>query len=1015
MNKSALAALDKRDHVDPSSKLSLPEQGRPLYVLGAAASFCKEPIKPTLEFSFENPECRLHLYRVKVASHGIRPTWPTDEMLVYLDSDQGDFLLDVHEYIDQKSGKFKVFAQGEFWIVEKLCFPGEDDEMGVEQNGENKEGKNGGSTNSTSASASSASNERPNNYVEMKQRLPPPENKTTEEDSATTVSLLTFTLDVVTKIVDNRPGFTRGHKVFLNPSLQERRNQSASGYFLTFSRPRSEPGPVSSIGDGDSTWLAESDEEEFEDMKEVIDEPLVHATYFENIVDIFKEGLKGPGTSAAGTSVGNNLTAFDQANANALAGANREQLAGMLKAGGARSPAPSSSAGDPSFAALSPTTSREEPANIHRAGNNHQQVFPAAGGPSRATGEESTRTTAQTSSVQDNMKKDSFILQPLQKAMSTPHNLAFHPDSRGRIGSPKADQFSGTQSPDSDHNASNVLSRSGYAAPPRAPGQMKPGQHQQQADRIYFAPSVDKIEGLRRKPDLLVEINPDAVKDKRVLVDRIHKSTIAIEGGTIKASHLKNIQPVLPNDLPEDLKAAIVNPFDFEAVPIIDYSLPREKLLPLLGKAAKEIGFFYLVNHSVEPELMDAVFKNAQVFFDLSQKTKEKYLMNQSEAMTGYFGKGMENLDEVYDEGEGALRIPTETSKEVVGATSDRVVYAGTTGTNDEDTTTASQDKPNANPVKDVNPQEQVLPPVARQDCKEGFDMNGNTAGSRSAANLKAASSGRWLEESDMPDKEVPGFTPVMRRYQEQVLDLSLKLMELLGTACDLKVKTSVIHADRHTRSTGGLQNNSNRADGSTSSSKSRSTPPPRFEDSQKVLAEGDHEVEQEVEDDAHYDDQVLRRSCDNAVCHHRILHYPPLQDYHNEVSIGAHVDYGFLTMLAQDMVGGLQVLNAKRHAWIHVPPIKHAFVVNFGSMLAQWTRHKIKATIHRVVNLSTAERYSSPFFFRPSLTTVLDPRVFDKERKKDVDDDDEPALTCEQTLMHFYTKSGQAKEGKKK
>ena len=58
-------------------------------------------------------------------------------------------------------------------------------------------------------------------------------------------------------------------------------------------------------------------------------------------------------------------------------------------------------------------------------------------------------------------------------------------------------------------------------------------------------------------------------------------------------------------------------------------------------------------------------------------------------------------------------------------------------------------------------------------------------------------------------------------------------------------------------------------------------------------------------------DPEILKKTCEGkAVCHHRILHYPPLTDYHKEVSIGAHVDYGFLTILQQDQVGGLQVLN---------------------------------------------------------------------------------------------------------
>jgi isopenicillin N synthase-like dioxygenase len=144
----------------------------------------------------------------------------------------------------------------------------------------------------------------------------------------------------------------------------------------------------------------------------------------------------------------------------------------------------------------------------------------------------------------------------------------------------------------------------------------------------------------------------------------------------------------------------------------------------------------------------------------------------------------------------------------------------------------------------------------------------------------------------------------------------------------------------------------------------------------------------------------ILKSACEGkGVSHHRILHYPPLADYHKEVSIGAHVDYGFITMLCQDQVGGLQVLNSKKSQWVHAPPIKHAFIINFGSMLAQWTNNRVKATVHRVVNLTTQERYSSPYFLRPSLNTNLNPSHVD-ETLRDED------VSCEEVLTGFYSRA---------
>ena len=96
----------------------------------------------------------------------------------------------------------------------------------------------------------------------------------------------------------------------------------------------------------------------------------------------------------------------------------------------------------------------------------------------------------------------------------------------------------------------------------------------------------------------------------------------------------------------------------------------------------------------------------------------------------------------------------------------------------------------------------------------------------------------------------------------------------------------------------------------------------------------------------------------------------------------------------------------------MHVPPIKHAYVINFGAMLAAWTRNEVKATVHRVVNLSTQERYSSPYFMRPALTTVLDPAVWDHcsgERLKTAGEDEgDDVKTCEEILAGYYTRTGQ-------
>jgi isopenicillin N synthase-like dioxygenase/RNA:NAD 2'-phosphotransferase (TPT1/KptA family) len=145
-------------------------------------------------------------------------------------------------------------------------------------------------------------------------------------------------------------------------------------------------------------------------------------------------------------------------------------------------------------------------------------------------------------------------------------------------------------------------------------------------------------------------------------------------------------------------------------------------------------------------------------------------------------------------------------------------------------------------------------------------------------------------------------------------------------------------------------------------------------------------------------------------VATHRLLHYWPLNDFQKEIGCGEHTDYGLLTILKQDGVGGLQVLNAKDMQWVHAIPIKDAYVVNIGDMLARWTGHHFKSTVHRVVNLSRAERYSSPYFLEPNLDTVITPGELYKGPRSDG-----KSVPAEMILEQYYRGAGLLRNTKDK
>ena len=102
-----------------------------------------------------------------------------------------------------------------------------------------------------------------------------------------------------------------------------------------------------------------------------------------------------------------------------------------------------------------------------------------------------------------------------------------------------------------------------------------------------------------------------------------------------------------------------------------------------------------------------------------------------------------------------------------------------------------------------------------------------------------------------------------------------------------------------------------------------------------------------------------------------RVFRYPPLPSP-DDWSVGAHTDYGLLTILAQDDSGGLEVHTDR--GWQPAPPVDAAYLCNIGDMLDRMTGGRYRSTLHRVRNASDHDRLSFPFFFDPSFDAAIAP-----------------------------------------
>jgi len=129
-----------------------------------------------------------------------------------------------------------------------------------------------------------------------------------------------------------------------------------------------------------------------------------------------------------------------------------------------------------------------------------------------------------------------------------------------------------------------------------------------------------------------------------------------------------------------------------------------------------------------------------------------------------------------------------------------------------------------------------------------------------------------------------------------------------------------------------------------------------------------------------------------------RLLHYPAVSKsvFKNNparVRAGEHSDYGSITLLFQDNVGGLEV-KSPRGTFVRATPIEDTIVVNAGDLLSRWSNDEIKSTKHRVVQPPAKsdddsdmypERYSIAYFCNPNFDQYIEalPNTWEETGKK--------------------------------
>ncbi|CAM6083806.1 unnamed protein product [Calypogeia fissa] len=109
-----------------------------------------------------------------------------------------------------------------------------------------------------------------------------------------------------------------------------------------------------------------------------------------------------------------------------------------------------------------------------------------------------------------------------------------------------------------------------------------------------------------------------------------------------------------------------------------------------------------------------------------------------------------------------------------------------------------------------------------------------------------------------------------------------------------------------------------------------------------------------------------------------RLNYYPKCNEPEKVLGVGAHKDFGSLTLLLQDEVGGLQVQKRGTTGWLDVPPQagpnKGSILVNVANQVEIMSNGRLHSVFHRVQVNRNSSRLSVAAFATPGPKCIIKP-----------------------------------------